>query len=671
MKNFLLICLAVMILMPAIAQKAQVKKSVVVRNCQKEPPIAVEPVKPNSTSTVKYKPSGVSNGDHPDIVTILDLGTSANVIGYSGGSRTMLWADDDLNCVINIHRMGPGSAPPSLSGYLGIDFGINMGLTQSDWTSQVQIHAATLPSSPYYYDASRYPSVGIYNPPGNTTLANAFLAYFAPNFANLNLDGFGGYSYGTANLANLTDTIKHLKWYDPTPYTYVPDGFTISKTGIAHMVDIDMNAESGAEVYQDSIIYGRGVWNAATNDFDYTFKTLAFPCRESGTAADCKIAASPDGNTIWISVLTNYTGGTPGVAPLIDSTFYPLLRRSEDGGLTWSEPIPVYLDGPNGISGIKNQYSDYFIQNFFVGPPWPSRDEIPYTSAFDHSLSVDKWGEVHIGVAIGYAPGSYSISTGVDSLINVFDIISCNDGEFFYGIFLGSLKTFRGTWGDYSSDNRVYVSSTEDGDKMFFTWNDTRVDGVVDNQNPDVYARGFNLYTNMITSDNDTDAPNNVTFLSDITQEAYWQCTSPYVFTDNNKYTIPICTQWFADPALDASFKYIPDFYYVDADFNIFAVGENPCTVWPGQKNNEIIVEKIYPNPIVDFANVTVNLNQNATVSLEVMNIVGRRVMFLDKGTMNAGTQQFSIDVSSLPSGIYFITISINGQSFTRKMMVE
>jgi hypothetical protein len=122
--------------------------------------------------------------------------------------------------------------------------GINRGATQSDWTNQIQCYAATLSATPEYYDAARYPSAAIYNPSGNTNLSNAYLTFIAPNFANTVVNGFGGYSHGTANLANPADTTKHLRWYAPPPYTYLPSGFTIAGD-IAHMVDIDINAESG------------------------------------------------------------------------------------------------------------------------------------------------------------------------------------------------------------------------------------------------------------------------------------------------------------------------------------------------------------------------------------------------------------------------------------------
>ncbi|MDP1623140.1 MAG: T9SS type A sorting domain-containing protein [Bacteroidales bacterium] len=664
MKKVLLFSLAFIIGLAVVAQKPQIKNGVFVRNYQKDQKVTIEPFEKITPSQFTTKPSGLKNGDNPNIVTILDLGTSANVLGYSSGTRPMVWADDDLNCVINFHRMGPGATPSNLSGYYGIDIGVNMGATAGDWTNQVQVTNALLPATPYWYDASRYPCAGIYNPVGNTTLANAYCAFFGPNFCNLVASGWGGYTYGTINLVNHADTAKNLRWWDGKPPTYIPDGFAVTQTGYTHMVDGGYNVVAG--VYIDSLVYGRGVWNTTTTDFDYTYKTIAFPCKDMYNAADSKIATSEDGQTVWMSALTNYAMGNP----LIDSTWYPLVRRSLDGGLTWGDPMPIYLGGPNGLDGIKENYSDYFIQNFFVGPPWPTRDEIPYTTAFDHSLSVDKWGNLHIAVAVGYAPGGYSISTGIDSLINVFDIYTVDRGATWQAVFLGALKTFRGTWATYSSDNRVYISKNKKGDKMFVTWNDTHVEGETNNQNPDIWARGFDLINNMLTSDNGADKPNNVTFLCDITQEAYWQCTSPIVFTDNNKFTLPICTQWFADAAADVRFKYIPDFTYVQGDFTI-PVTNPGFQVGIDQKKADIASVNVYPNPVKDFVKVNVNLKQSANVNVEVSNLIGKQVMTINKGNMSAGSQTFSVNATQLSSGIYFITVNVNGQKFTQKMIVE
>jgi hypothetical protein len=691
MKKYFLILLAILLTLSGFPQKPRIKNGIIYKNYQAIPRVDHESSVPLKNSSFRYFPKQRNFAGQPNAVTVLNLGTSSNVLSYSGGTRTMLWADDDLNCVVNIHRMGPGATPPSLSGYLGMDIGLNMGKTQADWTTQVQVYAANLSASPNYYDAARYPSAGIYNPAGNTTLSNAFLAYFAPNFANLAFSGFGGYSYGTANLLDHADTTKHLKWYSPPPYTFVPEGFTVSKTGIAHMVNLSKNAESGTDVYQDSVIYGRGIWNSVTKDFDYTFRTLAFPCKEAAAAADCKIATSPDGTVVWISVLTNWAGANIGVAPLIDSTYYPLLRRSTDCGLTWGPPIPVYLDGPLGISGIKNHYSDYFIQNFFVGPPYPSRDEIPYTCAFDHSLSVDKWGNPHIGVVVGYAPGGYSISTGVDSLLTVYDINSPTHGASWCAVAMGSLTTFRGTWATYTSDNRTYISRNKAGDKMFLTWNDTHIDGEINNQNPDVFARGVDLITNKITLDNGLNKPNNVTLLSDIAQEAYWQCSSPYVFTDNNKFTIPICTQWFADASADVTFKYIPDFsfeqsaFLMPSDYCWFDSGRGndpgleipegnylPCYgVAVDQKPAEPELLTISPNPADDKVKISVYLKREVMVDIEISDLFGKTIKSIRIGGTGMGLHTEEIDISGFAAGVYVVSVVVDGERMVGKLVVQ
>jgi hypothetical protein len=38
---------------------------------------------------------------------------------------------------------------------------------------------------------------------------------------------------------------------------------------------------------------------------------------------------------------------------------------------------------------------------------------------------------------------------------------------------------------------------------------------------------------------------------------------------------------------------------------------------------------------------------------------------------MSAGLQQFNVDANSLTTGVYFLTVNVNGQKFTQKMIVE
>ena len=671
MKKFLLMSLAFVFAMATTAQNVKIKTGVQSAKPITGQKIAIEPVSnPSGNVTVKPQPSGLKNAKgSKDFVNVITIGTSANAYGYgyTGGQKTMVWADDNLNALINVHRMGPGSAPPSLSGYLAADLGVNLGQSEDDWTQNRQIYAATLPGAEYYLDAARYPQGGIYNPAGNMDLENAYAVYFAPNLSNL-ISTWGGYSYGTCNLVNQGDSVKDLYWYAPPIYSYTPDGFTITQNGNAFYTDIDQNWESGSVVYMGNIIMGRGVFNNETHGFDYTQSLLPLVTKDNERPSNERIAASPDGNVVWVVTIAN-NGHAVQIGDF--ANLYPILFKSIDGGLTWSDPIAVQLDGPDGIEGVKYYMSNFTISQWFE-PPLPTRDEIPYTTAFDCDLSVDKWGNPHIGVIIGVPTADYSIMNE-DSTYAVFDIYTTDDGATWNGVAMGYPWTFRGTFGDLTEDNRVNIASTQTGDKIFVTWDDTQMAGVDDNSMPDVFARGFDLITNRITSAWDGNQPDNVSLISDVSSQAWFQCTSHYVFTDNNKYTLPIVTEFLSvptNPAASVEFKYLCDFAYENSDFTI-PVANPPFPVGTEEKSIDLNTMIVSPNPVKETASVILHLNQGATVFIVVSNLVGQQVLSYDKGMVASGTKQYTLDASALPSGVYLVTAWINDQKITKKMIVQ
>jgi flagellar hook assembly protein FlgD len=74
---------------------------------------------------------------------------------------------------------------------------------------------------------------------------------------------------------------------------------------------------------------------------------------------------------------------------------------------------------------------------------------------------------------------------------------------------------------------------------------------------------------------------------------------------------------------------------------------------------------------VKDITYFTVKIEKASKVSVEVYNVMGQKVMSMDKGVTNAGTHQYSIDGSQLTSGVYFYTVNVNGSSYTHKMIVE
>ncbi|MEI6455379.1 MAG: T9SS type A sorting domain-containing protein [bacterium] len=676
MKKFLLLGIALIVSASIVAQKIHLKPGIQSAKPVTEQKIGIEPEKvggfsPFTTSPSKTKMKG--------IVDVITLGTSANAFGYGygGGQKTQVWADDSLGTLINIHRMGPGATPPSFSGYLGVDKAINQGASSTDWTINHQIYSATLNNGgSYYLDAARYPQGAIYNPAGNTDPDNSYVVYFSANLSNT-VSSWGGYSYGRSsfNTAQQDDTTKRMFWYNPPPFSYIPDGFTLTHTGHTLMTDMDQEWAGTTFVgYKDDLILGYGSWNETTSDFDYEFSTIPMPTTDSQRPSNQRIAASPDGNDIWIVVLSN-NGGAVQIGD--SANYYPILLKSNDGGITWSDPLAIQLDGPDGIDGVKNGLSDYRLEQLY-GAPIPSRDEIPYTTAFDCDIVVDKWGNPHIGVVIGISAGDYSIATG-DSNCMVFDIYTTDGGNTWQGQKMGDLKTFRGEWVATGStplteDNRTNIAISETGDYVFVTWLDTHVDGVTDNIQPDVFARGFNLLENKITSVDGNDISNNVTFLSELYQQACFQVTSHYVFSKTGGgHIIPICTELLTneDAGLPVTFKYISNFSYMPADYTIASTNP-PFPVGINDNKKELTLNAtVSPNPVQDIATLTVNLKQGGNLNIEITSMTGQKVMSFDKGFVVSGTQQFSIDASNLQAGVYFCTIKLNDQKFTNKMVVR
>lgn len=57
---------------------------------------------------------------------------------------------------------------------------------------------------------------------------------------------------------NNADSTKHLRAYNPPPYSYIPDGMDINRQGVVLVSDIDQDWSSGSVVYQGNIIIYRG-----------------------------------------------------------------------------------------------------------------------------------------------------------------------------------------------------------------------------------------------------------------------------------------------------------------------------------------------------------------------------------------------------------------------------
>jgi len=86
---------------------------------------------------------------------------------------------------------------------------------------------------------------------------------------------------------------------------------------------------------------------------------------------------------------------------------------------------------------------------------------------------------------------------------------------------------------------------------------------------------------------------------------------------------------------------------------------------------NENNVSQNFPNPFNGTSSVFVTLDKAATLELTVTNMVGQNVYRVPTTKYNKGKQEFIIDASGFPTGVYFYTVNSGDKSVTKKMIVE
>ncbi|MEI6454685.1 MAG: PKD domain-containing protein [bacterium] len=82
-----------------------------------------------------------------------------------------------------------------------------------------------------------------------------------------------------------------------------------------------------------------------------------------------------------------------------------------------------------------------------------------------------------------------------------------------------------------------------------------------------------------------------------------------------------------------------------------------------------ITASSLYPNPVTDHTSVSVKAEKAGTISVEVYDLMGRRVLAFNRD-LESGNNLIGIPVSQLPSGIYTLVIrSSEGLKITQKLI--
>lgn len=77
-----------------------------------------------------------------------------------------------------------------------------------------------------------------------------------------------------------------------------------------------------------------------------------------------------------------------------------------------------------------------------------------------------------------------------------------------------------------------------------------------------------------------------------------------------------------------------------------------------------------FPNPFNPSTTIVYNLSRDAVVTLDVFDMLGRKIANLTDGRVSAGTHAVSFDGYDLPSGAYFARLKADGFTATHRMML-
>jgi len=77
----------------------------------------------------------------------------------------------------------------------------------------------------------------------------------------------------------------------------------------------------------------------------------------------------------------------------------------------------------------------------------------------------------------------------------------------------------------------------------------------------------------------------------------------------------------------------------------------------------------IYPNPVTNKVNLDLTLNKTSVMSILIYDELGRIVKKIKKNELNAGGNSVQIDVEGLKSGIYFVSLNIDGEVISKQIV--
>ncbi|MBI1192891.1 MAG: T9SS type A sorting domain-containing protein [Bacteroidetes bacterium] len=412
-------------------------------------------------------------------VSFVELGSAYNIYTILLDEQNQVAYNPDLDAVTFIHRQNAGTAGGS--GGIAFDRSLDGGATWTDnYIMTPDFNAGSTPVG-----GSRYPSIAIWNPAGNTNPANAFAIGTGPTLQA----GAAGWGWIFATSARLSDgTTIAEDYYQQTPGAntdFHPYGLTVNPNG-----DIwSISTYYPEDVINDYSFYyiNKGVYNTTTSQVDWTLSQTFIDPDYSIDPADgsniggfgWNIAFSPDGQTGYAVLLISENSS-------VYIGIQPVVYKTTNAGNTWTRL-------PDFDFRTLTTFQDILIET-------AEGDKIPFFTSLD--VAVDANDKLNIFSNVLSRSSSLDDQYGFiwtgPGTSNLFHLTTSSGSDWTCTL-VDSIVTEDGAVGAIGHPTRTNISSSADGEKIFFVWNDSDGSIVSTNDLPNLKIRGYDVSSQQYT----------------------------------------------------------------------------------------------------------------------------------------------------------------------------
>lgn len=650
---------------------------------------------------------------------------SMNMFGVLLSETKPLQYDDELNAVTFVHRKSNTYAPSPVPTSVGANTGVLVAMLSQNWSN-------TWDSTMIYNDNNnwaRFPQGGILKGGGpastsNTNIANAFIAatgnitqsaggWIGNVFVTKAL-GAGTYNniQAPASQTFVANTPPYTAWNGvPAKMDFVRECFQSTDDGrIRALGSINDGGPSspfrGARLVTGSYVAGNTIWTTdsiippARPNISGGGRHLAFPTG---------MAWSEDGQTgyVWfIGAHTGVVGDTTGA----NIGFQPIIAMTNDFGNNWiwqsinfNQPsfktaVLDHLEATNGnpnltvpffnflegISAVVDSSRNlHLVATVFRSPSADDPDLVNFTQKY---INYDGETYFHPHQA-GFRPYLFDFhGGGPNSLgynVTVIDSLSTegpSDQPTGDGYALNPwLPNTAETNLKIPVDSRIQASRTVDGRYIIYSWAET---DTVLTTNSNGYTK-WNMFPNvkarLMVAKSSCLSKTEIT----VSKQADANGQKKMQNKSYNHYVSQKCAYDFAastDPVIAVRVPHsisfnssmdplAPATHYYSAALLEF---DRPCrpNAIGSQEANSAVSAVIYPNPANKSAFLAIDLKNNSTVKVSILNALGQQVKASDS-VAQAGPNDISLDLGGLSKGIYFVNINADGASGTKKLVIE